>query len=92
MERAEELIKRYSKARLVVTSRLHCALPCVALGTPVIFVPKDKNDIRFKGYNEFLNIYSPEDLQKIDWNNPPKNKKPEELIKELEKRCEEFVE
>ena len=35
---AENLITRYAKARLVVTSRIHCALPCLALGTPVIYV------------------------------------------------------
>ncbi|WP_073095483.1 polysaccharide pyruvyl transferase family protein [Cyclobacterium lianum] len=29
------LYKRY--ATLVVTSRLHCALPCIAMGIPVIF-------------------------------------------------------
>ena len=35
---AEELIKKYSTAKLVITSRIHVALPCLALGTPVIFL------------------------------------------------------
>lgn len=35
---AEDILKKYAKARLVITSRIHCALPCLALGTPVIFV------------------------------------------------------
>lgn len=35
---AEELLQKYARARLVITSRIHCALPCLALGTPVIFV------------------------------------------------------
>ena len=35
---AEELIKRYSQAKVVITSRIHVALPCLALGTPVIFL------------------------------------------------------
>lgn len=35
---AECLLEKYATARLVVTSRLHCALPCLAFGTPVIFV------------------------------------------------------
>lgn len=35
---AEELIEKYSKAKLVITSRIHVALPCLALGTPVIFL------------------------------------------------------
>lgn len=35
---AETLIKRYARAKLVITSRIHCALPCLALNTPVIFI------------------------------------------------------
>lgn len=35
---AEELLKKYATAKLVITSRLHCALPCLALGTPVYFI------------------------------------------------------
>lgn len=35
---AEQLLERFSRARLVITSRIHVALPCLAMGTPVIFV------------------------------------------------------
>ena len=35
---AEGLLQKYARAKLVITSRIHCALPCLALGTPVIFV------------------------------------------------------
>lgn len=35
---ADELLKVYSEARFVITSRIHCALPCLAMGTPVLFV------------------------------------------------------
>ncbi|QXA07127.1 polysaccharide pyruvyl transferase family protein [Acinetobacter pittii] len=35
---AEELLKKYATAKLVITSRIHCALPCLALGTPVIYL------------------------------------------------------
>ena len=35
---AEELLRKYSTAKLVITSRIHCALPCLALGTPVIYL------------------------------------------------------
>lgn len=34
----EELLKTYQSAKLVITSRLHCALPCLALGTPVLLL------------------------------------------------------
>ena len=35
---AEELLHKYARAKLVITSRIHCALPCLAMGTPVIFI------------------------------------------------------
>ena len=31
-------IERYSTAKLVITQRIHTALPCVALNTPVLFI------------------------------------------------------
>lgn len=35
---ARELLDAYrNEARLVITTRLHCALPCVAMGIPVVF-------------------------------------------------------
>jgi len=44
----EELLRKYANARYVVTSRIHCALPCLALKTPVIFVSSSdmERDIR----------------------------------------------
>ena len=33
-----ERLKKYGSAKLVITQRIHCALPCVAMGTPVIFI------------------------------------------------------
>ncbi len=38
VEKTKALLKEYSNAHLVVTSRIHCALPCIAMGIPVIFV------------------------------------------------------
>ena len=35
---AYKLMQKYGSAKLVVTQRIHCALPCVAMGTPVIFI------------------------------------------------------
>jgi len=56
---AEELIDRYSKAHLVVTSRIHCALPCIALGTPVLFLDvgfnRKNSRNRFSGIIENFN-------------------------------------
>lgn len=38
MEYARDLLKQYAKAKMVVTSRIHCALPCLGIETPVLFV------------------------------------------------------
>ena len=38
-DRARHLLQTYKrKARLVMTIRLHCALPCIAMGIPVVFL------------------------------------------------------
>jgi len=50
IERAECYIKLFARSKLVITSRLHTALPCVALGTPVIFVHSILNHKRYKDY------------------------------------------
>ena len=39
---AFKMIDQYSKAKLVITQRIHCALPCVAMGVPVIFINSAK--------------------------------------------------
>ena len=57
-EMAENLLKKYAKAKLVITSRIHCALPCLALGTPVIFIngfDSFVDSCRFDGILELFN-------------------------------------
>lgn len=34
---AEDILRKLAEAKVVVTSRIHIALPCLALGTPVLF-------------------------------------------------------
>lgn len=60
---AKELLKEYSKANLVITSRIHCALPCLGLETPTIFVTSDvlegdklRSKGRFGGLIELLHV------------------------------------
>ena len=52
---AQELLNKYGEAELVITSRLHCALPCRAMNTDVIVNFKDYlNDPRFEGLHEYI--------------------------------------
>lgn len=48
----EGLLRFYQGASLVVTSRLHVALPCLALGTPILWILDSKriNAYRFSTY------------------------------------------
>lgn len=39
---AESLVKKYASSKLVVTSRIHAGLPCLGVGTPVIFIADDE--------------------------------------------------
>lgn len=64
LEMAQNLVERYAKASLVVTSRIHAALPCLGLETPVLFVTPDDPSIdlnrhstgRFKGLGDLFRI------------------------------------
>lgn len=61
------LMKRYyNEASLVVTSRLHAAAPCMAMGIPVILAI-DNIDGRFSFLDKLLPIYDLNDYDKIDW-------------------------
>ena len=51
---AKKILDKYARAKLVITTRLHASLPCLAFNTPVIFINKQSN-IRFSGLYKFLN-------------------------------------
>lgn len=46
---AAKFLRDYARAQVVVTSRLHCALPCIAYGTPVVMVVPNDHDPRMVG-------------------------------------------
>ncbi|HIP92257.1 MAG TPA: hypothetical protein EYH25_02210 [Thermotoga sp.] len=96
---AEEQLKRLANAQVVITSRLHAALPAIAFGTPVIFVHRNLNDPRFTGLLKYINHYDISEFKKqvneIDWENPPQNpsqKELRELKRTLIKKCQKFIE
>lgn len=55
-ERAQEKLNDIQQASLVITSALHCAAPCVAMGIPVILVSLDplENINRFSALSGIL--------------------------------------
>ena len=67
MNEAKLLLDRYKKAKLVFTSLIHCALPCVAMGTPVVFVDAGFNNNvakrdRFGGVTDLFTTHLHVDL------------------------------
>lgn len=76
---AQELIEYYrTHARMVITTLLHCALPCLAMGIPVIMFypdnqsPQHESDQeRFSSLREHLRIYRFDEVAEVDWNPRP---------------------
>ncbi|MEL3908406.1 MAG: polysaccharide pyruvyl transferase family protein [Treponemataceae bacterium] len=65
---ASVLLTEYcNNAILVITSRLHCAVPCYAMGIPVIFISSEFS-YRYTWLEDFLPVYTPDLWSKIDWN------------------------
>ena len=66
MNEAKLLLDRYKKAKLVFTSLIHCALPCVAMGTPVVFIYAGFNNNakrdRFGGITDLFTTHIHVDL------------------------------
>ncbi|MCR5484139.1 MAG: polysaccharide pyruvyl transferase family protein [Clostridiales bacterium] len=58
------------RASLVVTSRLHVASPCVAMGIPVILFRKYFDD-RYEWIDKFIPLYTLDKASEIDWSPTP---------------------
>ena len=56
---SHKMLETYAGARFCVTSRIHCALPCVAMGTPVVFIDSSIKNFgkgRFGGVTDLFNL------------------------------------
>jgi Polysaccharide pyruvyl transferase len=77
---AKDLLAFYrTRARLVITTFLHCALPCIAMGIPVIaFLPRLQYDFqkasdaeRFSGLMQIASVHRFGDTAHVDWSPRP---------------------
>ena len=83
---AQQRYKEYNdNARLVITSRLHCAIPCISMGIPVIIL-REKVSYRFSWVEKIAPIYTHKTIEKVDWN--PKPVQCKEIIR---MQCEVFA-
>jgi len=81
---AKQLLQTYADAKYVITSRLHCALPCLAFGTPVYFIYEGQ-DVRFTGYEELLNNTG------WNWESPEITSEKQTLIERIRREQEQTI-
>ncbi len=105
LERARCLVEKYARASMVVTSRIHAALPCLGLGTRVVLIEnglqEESDDCRFGSLRELFHV--------VEWDGcrlkkrfrhegvltpaacPPNKPLWEVYARELIARCEAFA-
>lgn len=79
LKKVEELLEIYQNASAVITTRLHCAMPCLALGTPVLLLQDDVlfDPSRLDGLSELAHTAKTSDFiqgqVRYDLASPPAN-------------------
>jgi hypothetical protein len=95
-QEAERLLNTYAAASCVITTRLHCALPCLAFGTPVLLLETAPDRERFAGLIEHVRHSSVEQFissaYPFDVNEPLENAGTFLPIQaELRRRVDKFI-
>lgn len=70
-DKATKQLDEYKdRAKLVITTCLHCAAPCIAMGIPVIVFCYNDDKSRYTALDGIVPIYTMEDLKndKVNWN------------------------
>ncbi len=96
-ETIEDLLSLYQNAKCVVTFRLHCLLPCLAMGTPVLLMRDTFDSIRFQPYHTWANKTTTQDFLdgKCDYSllSPPPNPDTyKETRDSLKRKISQFLE
>lgn len=95
IDAAKQQLKAIATARLVITSRIHTALPAVAFGTPVIFLsdglehPNQKS--RLEGMESFFPIVNSRDLDQWESTFPEPNQAHHPFIEKFKKEILRFL-
>lgn len=65
--KAREIYNKYlNEAKIIITTRLHAALPCIAAGIPVVLI-KERLSIRFPIVQKLIPVYTKKDFHNINW-------------------------
>lgn len=94
LELTKEILEKYKKAKAVVTSRLHAAMPCLAYGTPVLLLNIQTDPYRLDGLRELTWNCSKDEFfagfAGFNFDSPPEN--PTAYIPLREKMIETITE
>jgi hypothetical protein len=79
MQAAKALLETYrSRARLIVTTLLHCALPAMAMGIPVVMLYPENTEAghasdqeRFSSLKTLITVHELDQLANVDWQPKP---------------------
>lgn len=95
IELARKQLEKIASAKLVITSRIHTALPAVAFGTPILFLsdgldhPNQKS--RLEGMEQFFPILNSKDLWKWESELPKPSTNHLPFVKKFKKEISRFL-
>lgn len=95
IQAANAQLERIASAKMLITSRIHSALPAVAFGTPVLFLsdglehPNQKS--RLEGMESFFKVIHTKELNKESSQIPLPIAVPFEVIKKFNEVIQEFL-
>lgn len=95
MKQVEDYLTIYQNARMLITDRLHCALPAIALETPVALIFYEHNADRLTTFKDYVTHYSEGQFLEITREELLKVKNPDyykKIRNSLKKRVKKFVE
>ena len=91
---AREQLKMISESELVITSRIHTALPAISLGTKVIFLTDGLDHInqksRLEGLSDYFFCCKTSDLRKLDINKISPKKSYKGISEALIEKTDQF--
>lgn len=65
LEAIRQRLATYQRASMVITNRLHVAMPCLGMGVPLVMVEADSLDFRLTALPDFIRIHKKDDLKRI---------------------------
>lgn len=81
---AKNFLEEYASARLIITQRLHVAIPAIAMGVPVVLA-KNCFSSRYSWCDRFVEVYDINNYDSINW-------KPETIeLEEYKEKMFRFV-